>query len=182
MGGLQKNVVFSVVVCAALSSACSGDDEESGKDASGNVGFAVMLRNPDATLGGGRACQASTGIEWNVGNPSTPSEDASCFVQSNGNFHVDADGTDAQLVPPNGIIRVDFEGKAAVGSNVTAAIYTTTTNNLENGDTPCTVTSAGDVSAGNALVNFDCPLLVSPDSATVGCRATVTLGLSNCGK
>jgi hypothetical protein len=179
---MQKSVFFCFMVCAALTSACSSDEEESGQDESGNVGLAVMVRNPDSTLGAGRQCPASSGIEWNVGSPGAPSEDARCFVQSNGNFHVDADGTDPQITPPNGVIRVDFEGTAAVGSNVTAAIYTPVTPNLESGDTPCTVTAVEALSAGEVFVIFNCPLLLTPGSADVACQATVTLGLDACGE
>ena len=182
MGGMQKSVVFGVMVCAALSSACSSDEEESGKDESGNVGLAVMLRNADAAVSGGRQCQASSGIEWNVGNPVAPTEDAQCFVQSSGNFHVAAVGTDPLITPPNGLIRVDFEGTAAVGSNVTAEIYTPTTLDLESGDTPCTVTSVGALSAGETILVFNCPLLLSPGSENVACQAAITLGLDGCGE
>jgi hypothetical protein len=188
-----------VAILAATSVACSGgddgDDGDDGKqsdgDEPGNVGLRVVIGNPDPNVpeAAGKACPTSSGVQWDVGDPppttnspGTPVPGASCFVSSDGAFHVSARATDETIASPNGIIQIEFAGTAqSLGEMGLTAIYTPLTGDLRSGLQPCLIAAVKAVNAGELWMDFDCPLLGYENSPSLGCRATGTVALAGCG-
>jgi hypothetical protein len=125
------------------------------------VGLYVMIRNPDASVPevAGRSCPASTGVEWDLGQPietngqvidvdsPTPTDFGStledgehgatvaCTVLQDGTFSVDGGGVDPQITPPNGLINFHMTGVASDSgtpstNSATGWFYTPVTLNM----------------------------------------------------
>jgi len=194
MGATKQSLIGMIMVLSTTSVGCGGDagDEGSGSDQPGSIGLYALIRSPDS---GAMTCAASTGVVWDLGTPSptpgsggpvsgspgNPISGASCFVGSDGAFHVEAEGTDPQITPPDGMIRIEFEGMAQSNATFSADFYTPRTLQLS-ADPSCITTTVRPQEPGFLWIDFDCPLLVDVGRPSVGCHASGSLVLAGCGK
>jgi hypothetical protein len=191
------------------SSGTSGSAGGSGGSARpAKLGLTLLLRNTDRDLPetAGRACPATTGVEWNVGMPlerdgvvigvdsPTPVDfgvtvadgehdtQISCVVGADGAFSLVGDGVDPQITPPSGLVSVAFSGNAVPNGEVDVSIYTPITFDIRTapGYPPCHVTAVHEQSPGALWADFECPALISASEPSLACRASGTVVVEYC--
>jgi hypothetical protein len=180
--------------------ATSAQGGTAGSTRAAKLGLYMMIRNPDPIPEVmGRSCPTSTGVEWDIGEPSpTPTdfgstiEDGSlgvsitCSVLPDGTFQVDGGGNDPQITPPGGLINFVMGGTARSGgtpatNTINLAVYTPLT--LQLGSNPgfpgCSITTVHEQAPGALWADFDCPALTRVGE-NVACRARGTIVAEYC--